>query len=139
MRNQQGWVHRGFEKPLPEALALRINRYAADGTRRSDEVRPDFVLYIQGERAQLPANIEQLHESKHYVTVLRTDVGWEKRDDGRVQSLGCVAEAVSGTGANTYVVVYEKPSQKPPSCSASSRSSSPDSPKQFCVLTLFPT
>ena len=40
MKDQQGWVHREFETPLPGVIALRINRYAANGSRRNHLVRP---------------------------------------------------------------------------------------------------
>ena len=133
LRSQQGWVRRQFTTPLPAVIAMRVNRYDMANRRRSDRVRPDLTVYVQNEEYKLSAFVEHLNNPKHYVTWLRTDTGFEKRDDGVRTPFEVVAGAVpcTGAGENTYVLVYER--VVPAVCSRSSSSQSLSSEREESI------
>ena len=133
LRSQQGWVRRQFSTPLPAMIAMRVNRYDMANRRRSDRVRPDLTVYVQNEEYKLSAFVEHWNNPKHYVTWLRTDTGFEKRDDGVRTPFEVVAGAApcTGDGENTYVLVYER--VVPAVCSRSSSSQSLTSEKEESI------
>ena len=99
LRSQLGWVRFNFSTPLPAVIAMRVNRYDDANRRRSDFARPELSVLVQDEEYKLIAFVEHLiHPSLHYVTWLRTDGGFEKRDDGVRRVFPIVDGVVPCTG-----------------------------------------
>ena len=80
-RYQSGWVHRTFDAPLPKLIAMRINRYSETRERRGDFIQPELSLTVQDEEYTLLAFVEHLVNPLHYVTWIRREDVFEKRDD----------------------------------------------------------
>ena len=86
---------------------MRSSRFTA-GDKSSNRVLPDLTLELEGVSYELCAVLQHrgrsIH-SGHYVTLLKTTVGWETRDDGVVRLHGdCVAPPVAP--GDVYVLVY---------------------------------
>ena len=98
LQEQEGRAHFALEGPILEVVTMRINRFTAED-KSSDHVLLDFTLELQGVSYKLRAVLQHrgrsIH-SGHYVTLLKTSVGWETRDEGVFRYHGdCVTPPVA--------------------------------------------
>ena len=107
----QSWYRFEFSS---DVVIFRINRYdivAGQNRKRRDVLIPEMQLNLSQVEYELVAVVEHAGStvnSGHYQAIVRTDSGWERRNDGILQSTSSEAAPLQLNGQDIYLVVYAK-------------------------------